>query len=67
VNSVQYEIAETVLKKNLRRNSRGNLHESQGGLSELSLLRSDRSRGSQTGGPSHMSRSQKQLKGGHQT
>ncbi len=50
----------------LRENSRGNLHVSWGGISGLSLLRSDGSRNSQMGRLSIVSGNQKQLKGGHQ-
>ncbi len=45
---------------------KGNLHASQGRLSELSLLRSYGSQDSQTGRLSCMSSGQKQLKRGHQ-
>jgi hypothetical protein len=63
LNSVQYIhiYAETVLSMNLRRNSRGKLHASQGGLPGSSLLRLDGSCGSQAGRLSHMSHGHKTL------
>jgi hypothetical protein len=44
---------------------KGNVHESQGGLPRLSLLRSDFSRDSQAEKLDCVSCSQRQLKGGH--
>jgi hypothetical protein len=58
--------AVTVLKMNLMGNSRGNLHESQGGLPGLSPIRSDGSQDSQAGRLDHVSGGQRQFKGGHQ-
>ncbi len=50
VKSIQYTIAETILQMNLRGTQGEKLHESHGGLSESSPLRSDGSGDSQTGG-----------------
>ncbi len=50
-----YTYVKTVLQMNLRGNSRGILHVSQGGLSESSPIISDGSQDSQTGRLSHVS------------
>ncbi len=66
VNSAQYIVVETVLQMNFRGNSRGNLHESQGGLSESSPLRSDGSWDSQMGGWATWAVAKSNSREGHQ-
>jgi hypothetical protein len=61
------QLAETVLQMNLRVISRGNIHESHGGLPGLSPLRSDGFQGSQAGRLDCMSGGQRWNKGGHQS
>ncbi len=63
INSVKCIYVKTVLQMNLRGNSRGILHVSQGGLSKSSPIRSDGSEDSQTGRLSHVSSAKSNSRG----